>query len=62
MAWAIKSLSILRKLLDNNGSVIGSSYMRHWVALKELYSQILISTKDVSGRYKSTACIAVMLS
>lgn len=61
---AIKSLSILRKLLDNSGSGIGGSYGRHWVALKELYSQILVSVKDTSGRifYESTACIAVVLS
>ncbi|ONK63237.1 uncharacterized protein A4U43_C07F12800 [Asparagus officinalis] len=61
---AIKSLSSLRKLLDNIGSGIGSSSIKHWLALRELYSQILISAKDASGRiyYESTACIAVMLS
>ncbi|KAI0488812.1 hypothetical protein KFK09_028651 [Dendrobium nobile] len=60
----IKSLSILKKLLDNNGSGVRSSYARHWVALNRLYSQILIIVKDTSGRifYESTACIAIMLS
>lgn len=60
----IKSLSILKKLLDNSGSGIRSSYFRDWVTLKELYSQILALVKDTSGRifYESTACIAIMLS
>ncbi|KAJ0979872.1 hypothetical protein J5N97_015346 [Dioscorea zingiberensis] len=61
---AVKSLSILKKLLDNCGSGIGSSYGRHWSTLKELYSQILAINSDPSGRilYESTACVAVMLS
>lgn len=60
----IKSLSILKKLLDNSGSEVRSSYGRHWVSLNELYSQILVIVKDTSGRifYESTACIAIMLS
>ncbi|KAH7676534.1 Non-specific serine/threonine protein kinase protein [Dioscorea alata] len=61
---AVKSLSTLKKLLDNNGSGVGNSYARHWSALKDLYSQILTTNSDASGRviYESTACVAVMLS
>ncbi|URD91252.1 hypothetical protein MUK42_10526 [Musa troglodytarum] len=60
----IKSLSILKKLLELSRGEIYNSYCRHWSALVELYSQILASTTDASGRihYESTACIAVMLS
>lgn len=61
---AIKSLQILRKLLDNAGIQMGSSYSLHWIAIKELYSLILASTNDTSGRifYDSTACISIILS
>nr|XP_010938300.1 serine/threonine-protein kinase TIO [Elaeis guineensis] len=61
---AVKSLSILKKLLDNSGNGIGSSYSRHWISLSDLYSQILVAIRDASGRihYESTACVAVMLS
>nr|XP_009389610.1 PREDICTED: serine/threonine-protein kinase TIO isoform X1 [Musa acuminata subsp. malaccensis]XP_009389612.1 PREDICTED: serine/threonine-protein kinase TIO isoform X1 [Musa acuminata subsp. malaccensis]XP_018677858.1 PREDICTED: serine/threonine-protein kinase TIO isoform X1 [Musa acuminata subsp. malaccensis] len=60
----IKSLSILKKLLELSRGEIYNSYCRHWSALVELYSQILASTTDASGRihYECTACIAVMLS
>ncbi|KAG0484239.1 hypothetical protein HPP92_008318 [Vanilla planifolia] len=60
----IKSLSILKKLLDNSGSGVRSSYATHWIALKEIYSQILVLINDISGRilYESTACIGVMLT
>ncbi|KAM0954436.1 putative protein kinase ULK-Fused family [Dioscorea sansibarensis] len=61
---AVKSLFILKKLLDNSGNGIGNSYARHWSALKDVYSQILTINSDASGRviYESTACVAVMLS
>lgn len=60
----LKSLSVLKKLLDNCGSGVGSSYYKHWVTLKMLYSQVLYSIKDASGRifYEATACMCVMLS
>nr|CAB3459040.1 unnamed protein product [Digitaria exilis] len=57
-------LEIARKLLDTNDEVILSSYDRHWSSLYELYSQIVVSTDDPSGRIsrESTACLALMLS
>ncbi|KAF8660732.1 hypothetical protein HU200_057474 [Digitaria exilis] len=60
----VKCLAISRKLLDTNDEVILSSYDRHWSSLYELYSQILVSTVDPSGRIsrESTACLALMLS
>ncbi|KAF8393518.1 hypothetical protein HHK36_021762 [Tetracentron sinense] len=59
-----KSLSLIRKLLDNSGSGMGSAYIRHWVALVEMYSQVASCTEDASGRvlYELTACIAIVLS
>ncbi|GJN10612.1 hypothetical protein PR202_ga28720 [Eleusine coracana subsp. coracana] len=61
---AVKCLAIARKLLDTSDTVILSSYERHWLTLYELYSQILVSTIDPSGRIsrESTACLAQMLS
>ncbi|XP_072974652.1 serine/threonine-protein kinase TIO isoform X1 [Typha angustifolia] len=63
---AVKSLAILKKLLDNIGNEdeIGKHYGKHWTSLNELYSQILVLTTDASGRiaYESTACFSVMLS
>ncbi|CAL5037407.1 unnamed protein product [Urochloa decumbens] len=60
----VKCLAIVRKLLDTNDEVILCSYDRHWSSLYELYSQILASTLDPSGRIsrESTACLALMLS
>ncbi|KAJ1255884.1 hypothetical protein BS78_K140200 [Paspalum vaginatum] len=59
----VKCLAIARKLLDTCAEVISSSYDRHWLSLYELYSQILVSTVDPSGRIsrESTACLALML-
>ncbi|KAL6896827.1 hypothetical protein ACP4OV_007399 [Aristida adscensionis] len=60
----VKCLAIARKLLDTSDDGILSSYDRHWFSLYELYSQILVSTVDPSGRIsrESTACLALMLS
>ncbi|PKA55197.1 Serine/threonine-protein kinase TIO [Apostasia shenzhenica] len=60
---SMQSLSVLKKLLDNSGRAIRSSYRRHWVVIADLYSQSLVSVKETSGRilYEFTACIAVML-
>ncbi|CAD6234940.1 unnamed protein product [Miscanthus lutarioriparius] len=60
----VKCLAIARKLLDTSDEVILKSYDRHWLSLYELYSQILVSTVDPSGRIsrESTACLALMLS
>ncbi|PON97482.1 GPCR kinase [Trema orientale] len=59
-----KSLSIVKILVDNGGSGIISSYFRHWVALAEIFSQVVGCSEDMSGRvlYESTACITVMLT
>ncbi|KAF7825088.1 serine/threonine-protein kinase TIO isoform X1 [Senna tora] len=58
------SFSITKMLLDTNGSCNAISYFRHWVTFVEIYSQVVTSTNDASGRvlYESTACITVMLS
>ncbi|KAL7003793.1 non-specific serine,threonine protein kinase [Sarracenia purpurea var. burkii] len=59
-----KSFSIIKKLVDNSGGAIGGSYLTHWIACVQLYSQVVGSNDDAYGRVlcESTACIAVMLS
>ncbi|KAF3341059.1 Serine/threonine-protein kinase TIO [Carex littledalei] len=58
-----KSFSILKKLLDSSGGAPADSYYKHWKALNELYSEVITSSHDKSGRlaYETTACLAVML-
>ncbi|TKY53544.1 Serine/threonine-protein kinase TIO [Spatholobus suberectus] len=59
-----KNFSITKILLDNGGSCTSSSYLSHWVEFVEIYSQVVTSNNDASGRvlYESSACITVMLS
>ncbi|CAK9172478.1 unnamed protein product [Ilex paraguariensis] len=59
-----KSFSIIKKLVDSCGGDIGNSYFKHWVALVELYSQVVGCADDAFGRvlYESSTCITVMLS
>ncbi|CBI26553.3 unnamed protein product, partial [Vitis vinifera] len=59
-----KSFSIIKMLVDNSGSGIGSSYFRHWVSSVEIFSQVVGCNEDASGRilYECNACIATMLS
>ncbi|KAJ4720994.1 Protein kinase family protein [Melia azedarach] len=59
-----KSFSIIKILIDNSGSGIASSYFTHWVAVVEIFSQVVSCNEDASGRvlYEATACITIMLS
>ncbi|XP_075652832.1 serine/threonine-protein kinase TIO [Castanea sativa] len=59
-----KSFSVIKMLLDNCGSGIASSYFRHWVALSEIFSQVVGCNEEACGRvlYESSACITIMLS
>ncbi|KAK8468159.1 hypothetical protein PHAVU_007G241300 [Phaseolus vulgaris] len=59
-----KGFSITKILLDNGGSCPSSSYLSHWVEFVDIYSQVVASNNDASGRvlYESSACITVMLS
>ncbi|XP_058206385.1 serine/threonine-protein kinase TIO isoform X2 [Rhododendron vialii] len=59
-----KSFTIIKKLVDNSGGSMGSSYLMHWIATVQLFSQVVGSIDDASGRVlcESIACIAVMLS
>ncbi|KAL6127345.1 hypothetical protein ACLB2K_075386 [Fragaria x ananassa] len=59
-----KSFSIIKVLVDSVGHDIGSSYFRHWVALAEIFSQVVGCSEDASGRVmlESIACITVMLT
>ncbi|KAJ1395017.1 Serine/threonine-protein kinase, active site [Sesbania bispinosa] len=59
-----KSFSITKILLDNAGSCTSSSYLNHWVDFIEIYSQVVTSINDASGRvlFESSACITVILS
>nr|XP_024927877.1 serine/threonine-protein kinase TIO isoform X2 [Ziziphus jujuba var. spinosa] len=59
-----KSFSVIKILLDNRGSGTAGSYFKHWVALAEIFSQVVGCSEDASARVlqESIACIAVMLS
>ncbi|KAL9382202.1 hypothetical protein Peur_025237 [Populus x canadensis] len=59
-----KSFSIIKLQLDNIGSAISTSYFKHWVALTEIFSQIVGGHEETSGSVllESCACIATMLS
>lgn len=59
-----KSFSIIKLQLDNIGSAISTSYFKHWVALAEIFSQIVGGHEENSGSVllESCACIATMLS
>ncbi|KAK9080095.1 hypothetical protein SSX86_001770 [Deinandra increscens subsp. villosa] len=60
----VKCFSVIKKLLDNCGGGFGDSYIRHWVAMVELYKEVSSSTEDASGRllFESVACITVIAS
>ncbi|KAJ0923101.1 putative protein kinase ULK-Fused family [Helianthus annuus] len=48
----IKCFSVIKKLFDSTGGGFGDSYIRHWVAMVELYKEVIIlATRDqvVSG-------------
>ncbi|KAI3698242.1 hypothetical protein L6452_31355 [Arctium lappa] len=59
-----KCFSVIKKLLDNCGGGFGDSYIKHWVAIVELYKEVSGCAEDASGRilYESIACITVLLS
>ncbi|KAI4352373.1 hypothetical protein L6164_006633 [Bauhinia variegata] len=59
-----KTFFITKMLLDNGGSSTASSYFSHWVVLVEIYSQVVTSANEASGKVlnECSACIAVMLS
>lgn len=59
-----KSFSIIKLQLDNIGSAISTSYFKHWLALTEIFSQIVGGHEETSGSVllESCACIATMLS
>ncbi|KAJ4850846.1 hypothetical protein Tsubulata_027890 [Turnera subulata] len=59
-----KSLSILKLLLDHSGNGVTTSYVKHWVALTEIFLQIVSGNEDTSGRvlHEACACIVAMLS
>ncbi|KAI3796618.1 hypothetical protein L1987_39296 [Smallanthus sonchifolius] len=60
----VKSFSVIKKLLDNCGGGFGDSYIRHRIAMVELYKEVSRSTEDASGRLlcESTACITIIVS
>ncbi|EEF42336.1 ATP binding protein, putative [Ricinus communis] len=59
-----KSFAIMKLLLDNKGGGVGASYFTHWVALIEIFAQVVGCNEDNSGRvlYEASACITVVLS
>ncbi|KDP21789.1 hypothetical protein JCGZ_00576 [Jatropha curcas] len=59
-----KSFAIMKQSLDKRGGGIGASYFTHWVALIEIFAQVVGCNEDNSGRvlYEATACVTVVLS
>ncbi|CAL1409702.1 unnamed protein product [Linum trigynum] len=60
-----KVLSVIKHLLDCSVSCIASSHFtKHWVAMTEIFSQILSSSEDSTGRvvYEASTCITSVLS
>ncbi|XP_010692392.2 serine/threonine-protein kinase TIO isoform X2 [Beta vulgaris subsp. vulgaris] len=59
-----KALLIIRKLISGSGLDFGNSYFTKWVAVVELYSQIIRGSEDSSGRilYESNSLVAAMLN
>ncbi|KAL2921843.1 Serine/threonine-protein kinase TIO [Bienertia sinuspersici] len=62
--FAATNFLVIRKLIDGGGDNFGSSYFTQWVALVELFLQVVSNSEDSSGRvlYESTSSIAVMLN
>nr|XP_043607157.1 serine/threonine-protein kinase TIO [Erigeron canadensis] len=60
----VKCFSVIKKLLDTCGGGFGDSYIRHWVAIVELFKEVFSCTEDASGRvlYESSACITIIIS
>ncbi|XP_073050015.1 serine/threonine-protein kinase TIO isoform X1 [Primulina eburnea] len=59
-----KSLSAIKRMIDNCGGGIGDPYFKNWVTMVGLYSQVISCSDEASGRvfYESTSCVAIMLS
>ncbi|MFS7910554.1 putative non-specific serine/threonine protein kinase [Helianthus anomalus] len=54
----IKCFSVIKKLFDSSGGGFGDSYIRHWVAMVELYKEVIIlATWDqvVSGSIQNAS-------
>ncbi|KAJ0919323.1 putative protein kinase ULK-Fused family [Helianthus annuus] len=45
----IKCFSVIKKLFDSSGGGFGDSYIRHWVAMVELYKEVSGSTQNASN-------------
>uniref|UniRef100_A0A251UQD2 non-specific serine/threonine protein kinase n=1 Tax=Helianthus annuus TaxID=4232 RepID=A0A251UQD2_HELAN len=57
----IKCFSVIKKLFDSSGGGFGDSYIRHWVAMVELYKEVIIlATRDreVSGSTQNASNMA----
>ncbi|GLT75347.1 hypothetical protein SLA2020_470780 [Shorea laevis] len=60
-----KSFSIIKMLLtENSGGDIANSYLKHWFAISDIFSQVVGSSEDASGKvlYESCSCITIVLS
>ncbi|CAN0891054.1 Serine/threonine-protein kinase TIO [Linum grandiflorum] len=60
-----KVFSIIKLLLDSGGSgIISSLFTTHWVALTEIFPQVVSTIEDSSGRivYEASTCITSVLS
>ncbi|MFS7910552.1 putative non-specific serine/threonine protein kinase [Helianthus anomalus] len=54
----VQCFSVIKKLFDSSGGGFGDSYIRHWVAMVELYKEVIIlATWDqvVSGSIQNAS-------
>lgn len=59
-----KGLAIIKVLVDQSGNTVTNSYFKHWVALVNIFSQVVRRNEDASGKILNEAigCISVELS
>lgn len=44
---SVQCFSVIKKLLDNCGGGFGDSYIRLWVAIVELYKEVILSPENI---------------
>ncbi|CAM8993226.1 unnamed protein product [Rhodiola kirilowii] len=60
----VKSLSLTRLFVENSGSGIGYSYISHWIASVDIFSQVVHFSEDSYRKvlHESAACLTTLLS
>ncbi|XP_071695584.1 serine/threonine-protein kinase TIO-like [Rutidosis leptorrhynchoides] len=60
----VKCFSVIKKLLENHGGGFDDTYIRHCVAVLDLYKEVSGFIKDAPERlvYESVACVTIIIS